>query len=460
MRCRPRSIRARDTLLASLAAGLLLGAVAVGVDQVIRGQVTHDYGADAERAGARVSSAYRDHRVGSDLAPDGRATLIQVVDSGGTVVAATPRARRREPLSTAIPPPNDRVRTWESCPHGDCMMINAIRVVPAPDSAVVYAAIPLPYMFSSHLLEGLIALVWLGLLGFTAWFAWWSVGRTLRPLRHVTARLADFSINDLSRRLPQPRGHDEIAQLIRTANATLDRLELAVEQQRRFSSDASHELRTPIAGLRAQLESALMYPDDTDLFATLKSALRDTDRLEAVVSDLLFLAQLGTDHKIATELIDLGQMVAGELEERAGRAVIGADIQPGVEVEGVRVQLLRLLVNLLDNAERYGEGVIDVAVFAEEGDAVLMVTDSGPGIPHQDRDRVFERFTRLDTARSRSAGGTGLGLAIARDIARAHGGSLQIADSPTGARFVLRLRAYGGASDTTAGDAFDERPDG
>jgi signal transduction histidine kinase len=239
--------------------------------------------------------------------------------------------------------------------------------------------------------------------------------------------------------VPEPCGIGEIADLARTANETIERLERSVERQRRFASDASHELRTPIAGLRTELESALMYPDDTDLVGALTAALRDTDRLEAIVTDLLLLARLGTGGPVVTEEIDLAEMVSTELELRSSSLVVGADLHAGAVVNGVRMQLVRVLDNLLDNAKRHGEGAIDVVVGTHEDQACLMVTDRGQGIPAADRERAFERFTRLDTARAREAGGTGLGLAIARDIAIAHGGTLRIEDCPHGARFVLRL---------------------
>ena len=441
MRWRPKSIRTSDTVVALIVSGIVLGLVAIAVDLVIRFEIRDAHATEAERVGSRVTAAFHEHLLGKPIPPDGDVNLIQVVDGAGHIINATPLAAEMPPLSNQIPPPNNRLITVESCPApgGGCMMLNEIRVTADPDSPVVYTADKLPDFVAYRLLEAVIAAIWLGFVISTGWYTWWAVGRRFKPIEDIRHRLAEISVTDLSHRVPQPPGENEIAKLAMTANDTLERLEHAVEQQRRFSSDASHELRTPIAGLRAQLEAALMYPEDTDLLRTIKSALRDTDRLEAIVGDLLLLARLGTDHKIATERIDLGEMVAAELEERTGRAIIGSDLHQGVMVEGVRMQLLRVLDNLLDNAEAYGGGTIDVVVYQQSGSAVLMVTDRGPGIPPEDRERVFERFTRLEAARSRTTGGTGLGLAIARDIAAAHGGTLRIEDSKVGARFVLRL---------------------
>jgi signal transduction histidine kinase len=269
---------------------------------------------------------------------------------------------------------------------------------------VIYAGMDEPWLLHGHLLEFLLGSAVLLLVLFAALSTWYMVGRTLRPIEAVRAQLAEISGTDLSRRVPEPCGTGEIAELARTANQTIDRLERSVERQRRFASDASHELRSPIAGLRTELESALMYPDDTDLVGTLTAALRDTDRLEAIVTDLLLLARLGTGGPVVTEEIDLAEMVSAELEMRPSSVPIVTDLCPGARVNGVRIQLVRVLDNLLDNAERHGDGAIEVAVAAHGDRALLMVTDRGKGIAAPDRERAFERFTRLDTARAREAG--------------------------------------------------------
>jgi signal transduction histidine kinase len=182
-----------------------------------------------------------------------------------------------------------------------------------------------------------------------------------------------------------------------------------------------------------------MHPEDTDLELTITSALRDTDRLESIVTDLLLLARIGTGGSAAHERLDLAELAESELRRRPSDLKIRTNLTPGLTVRGVRMQLVRLLDNLLDNAERYAGGGVEIEVRRAGPHARLTVTDDGPGIPPEDRERVFQRFTRLDAARSRSAGGTGLGLAIAREIAQAHAGSLSIEDHPNGTRFALHL---------------------
>lgn len=443
MRMRPRSIRARDTIVAAVLAVLVFGFCASGIDMAIRTRVTDDLLQSAQIDARRVSGGVRDGSLRAPI-PDGGhgRILIQVVAPDGRVVNATPAAAGRAPVSGLRPSSGMRVRDLIECrgrwPDRECRVIEAIRVTTAPDSVVVYAAGELPSYLVTGLLEGILAAIVLVLAALVAWITWHIVGRTLRPVGEIRAQLAEISATDLSRRVPEPPGEDEIAQLARTANATLERLESAVRRQRQFASDASHELRTPIAGLRANLEDASMHPEDNDLPAVVRQALRDTDRLEAIVTDLLLLARIGTGGAVQ-ERIDLSALAAAEIGGRAFQTEVDTRLDPDVPVRGVRVQLIRLLCNLLDNADRYANASITVEVTREHDQALLTVTDDGPGIPPADRERVFERFTRLDTARSRDAGGVGLGLAIAREIARSHDGTLRIEDHPERTRFALRL---------------------
>jgi signal transduction histidine kinase len=268
---------------------------------------------------------------------------------------------------------------------------------------------------------------------------WSVVGRTLRPVAAIRARMSEITVSDLSLRVPMPPGEDEFALLARTANQTLARLQEAVEQQRQFASTTSHELRTPIAGLRTQLEEALLYPDDVDPRETIQGALSSTGRLEAIVNDLLLLARLRVADPAARELIDLGKLVEGEVETQANGTPVYVHAASDVWVCGSRIQLIRVVGNLLSNARRHADVSVKVSVASVDGEAVVAVADDGDGIAPADRERVFERFTRLDDGRRRDSGGSGLGLAISRDIVHSHYGTLRIEDSPRGARFLLRL---------------------
>ncbi|MEU5644408.1 sensor histidine kinase [Streptomyces milbemycinicus] len=282
-----------------------------------------------------------------------------------------------------------------------------------------------------------------GLVLFVAALTWLLVGRALRPVAAIREEFTEITERDLHRRVPVSKARDEISRLARTMNATLDRLHQAMTRQRQFVADASHELRSPIAAVRAQLELALARPSRTDWPTAVHKALQDTERLQAVASDLLLLARLDAQEAPPRAPVDLAALAAEEGRRHPGTVVAGdGDTRPAAVVHGSRVQLSRLLTNLTDNARRHARSTVSVGVAVRDDMVELAVDDDGPGIPESDRERVFERFTRLDDARARQDGGTGLGLAIAKDIAHAHGGTLTLHTSPRGgARVLLRLPA-------------------
>jgi signal transduction histidine kinase len=263
----------------------------------------------------------------------------------------------------------------------------------------------------------------------------WLVTRhALLPVEGIRRGMAEITAStDLSRRVPVPDARDEVARLARTTNETLAALQASVERQRRFVADASHELRSPIASLRTQLEIGAAHPGLLDL----DGAVLDTVRLQALAADLLLLARLDAGERPGEVPVPLDALVREEVAQRQDRHPVDVAVQPA-EVTGSRGQLARVLGNLLDNAQRHAAARVRVAVRREGDRAVLEVSDDGPGVPADQRERVFERFVRLDDARSRDDGGAGLGLAIARDVAVRHGGTLTLED---GARFVLRLPA-------------------
>ncbi|MFJ4643147.1 ATP-binding protein [Streptomyces bobili] len=272
-------------------------------------------------------------------------------------------------------------------------------------------------------------------LAVVAGVTWLMTRRALRPVEGIRREMAAITASaDLARRVPEPDTHDEVARLARTTNETLAALEAAVERQRRFVADASHELRSPIASLRTQLEVGAAHPELLDV----PGAVEDTVRLQNLAADLLLLARLDAGERPAEARVDLAALAR---EEAAGRVRVSVDAEPA-DVSGSRGQLRRVLANLLDNAQRHAREAVTVTVRREGGRAVVAVADDGDGVPEADRERVFERFVRLDAARSRDDGGAGLGLAIARDVAERHGGTLTVRGTPEGgALFELRLPA-------------------
>ena len=278
-------------------------------------------------------------------------------------------------------------------------------------------------------------IVWLligGIAGMTlvvSGTTWFAAGRVLRPVEAIRADFADLSAHHLDRRVPVPRTGDEIARLAVTMNSTLDRLQAAVEQQRQFTADASHELRTPLACLRTELELALNHPDTADWPRVVHAAHDDTLRLQALTTDLLLLARLDAGHgdPPSSPSLDLTDLVRDETGRRTPPSHLTLTVHTHPEpipVHGHHALLARVLGNLLDNAERHAASTVTVRLTcdAEHQQAVLEVLDDGPGIPPEHRQRVFERFSRLDDARTRDDGGAGLGLATRTDRATADHG--------------------------------------
>ncbi|WP_258038665.1 cell wall metabolism sensor histidine kinase WalK, partial [Streptomyces sp. SM12] len=279
------------------------------------------------------------------------------------------------------------------------------------------------------------------LLVVVAGVTWLVTWRALRPVEGIRRELAAIMHSeDLSRRVPEPQTRDEIGRLADTTNETLAALERSVDRQRRFVADASHELRSPIASLRTQLEVGQAHPELLDL----PGAVKDTVRLQTLAADLLLLARLDAGERpVAAGRVELAELVAEQVGERGGErgGADGADGRPvtvtadrlePVAVPGSAGMLERVLINLLDNAERHAAGRVRAGVRRDGGDAVLEVADDGAGVDAAQRERIFQRFVRLDEARSRDAGGAGLGLAIARDVAERHGGTLTVDAAPEG----------------------------
>ncbi|GGK89326.1 hypothetical protein Sme01_49600 [Sphaerisporangium melleum] len=451
----PRSIRGRVTALVALLSMLLLIPSGVLAGMVTRQELADAGWLDARRAADLMAAADRAGRLTDPVVTSSvpMVNVIQVVGPDGRVRAASPDAAGLPALSTVRPTAADPQRDLQVCraPLG-CVRLSAVRVTPAAGSNVIYAGGPVHPGIKTGVFDALFAVQVLALIALAAWAAWKITGRTLRPVEAIRAELAATNVNDLSSRVPEPQGDDEIARLARTINGTLERLEnakgrmeRALAAQRQFASDASHELRTPVAGLRAQLEEARLHPADTDLPALLDRTLSDVDRLQDIMADLLLLAKIGGDTPLEVCEVDLAETVRMEVGRRTAtdRVPVELRLARGTVVMGVGTQITRVLTNLLNNAQRHAARGVQVEVRHNGRYAELLVSDDGDGIAEADRERIFERFTRLDASRCRDSGGSGLGLAIVRDIVRAHGGSIEAGAADTGgARFTVRLPLY------------------
>ncbi|GLW53321.1 sensor histidine kinase [Kitasatospora phosalacinea] len=469
----PRSVRARATFAATAVVALALGGTALALLGVLQANLTRDVRESAVRQVDEVAAvAVRQHLPPVISNPGGGS--LRVFDAEGNLISATldalPRPLPPVPLPPSVPDlDEDSVTPFERrLPRrGDEQEIVKLvdgsgrRVVSTsvsgPDGQVtIYASVSLgPVDAANRTATAALAVGLPLLVALVALVTWRVTGRALRPVEAIRSEVAEITGHDLHRRVPVPDTGDEVSRLAVTVNSTLDRLEDAGQRQRRFIADASHELRSPIAVLRTQLEVALAHPDPELWPELLADALQDTVRLQDLAADLLLLARLDAADPVATELLDLDVLFADVLDARpADRVPLRAELASEARVLGNRTWLTRLLTNLVDNAQRYADGLVEVRLAVEEGGVVLEVCDDGPGIPEPDRERVFERFTRLDDARSRELGGAGLGLAIARDLAEHHGGTLAAerptraeyptgTEHPCGARLVARLPSAG-----------------
>ncbi|MFG1706784.1 sensor histidine kinase [Nonomuraea sp. M3C6] len=428
------------TIVTVVVFGVIVLAGVVAISLMYPVWVRAELTAKADKASRHLAMMIDRHRFTRPIPTQGDVALQQIVDAQGRVVASNGGLAGRPPLTRAWPTGGDPRVHVRVCRRDGCMIVvgTSNRATAYGVPCVAYAAVREPFLLSSPFLP----LVLFGgsalLLALMGWGAWYGVGRVLAPVERIRSGLERISAVDLSRRIEVPDTHDEVAELATTVNDTLARLEDAVDRHRRFVSDASHELRTPIAAMMIRLEAGLENLDEADW----RAALKDVQRLSDIVQDLLLMARLDAGTQAGLERVELGRLVQDELSRRPTRLPVVADVQPGVFVQGNGLRLARCLGNLLSNADRYGDSCVCVSVRNCGDDAVLEVLDDGPGIPEEMRERVFERFTRLDGARPRDTGGSGLGLPIARDIAKAHGGTLEIGEGP-GARLILRLpRAF------------------
>jgi signal transduction histidine kinase len=278
--------------------------------------------------------------------------------------------------------------------------------------------------------------------------AWVLVGRALRPVEAIRAEVDEITGSTMHRRVPEPPTGDEIGRLARTMNAMLVRLDVTATRQRQFVSDASHELRSPVAAIRTVLEVARRKGDAADWPAVADTALAEESRLEALLDDLLLLAlqdENGSTAGAGWEPVDLTTLTMAEARRPRPLPVEVTHHANGagpLVVAGDADHLTRVVGNLLDNATRHAASTVRVAIARDATTVRLTVDDDGPGIPPDDRERVFERFTRLDDSRARHAGGTGLGLAVVRTIVTRHHGQVRAEASPLGgARLTLDLPA-------------------
>ncbi len=422
-----RTVRVRLTLAATVVAALvvlLAGLFVVRtVDHSLRDRQRDQ---DIQRLAELRAELEEGRRPGElEVMVPGRTTYFQV-RLDGRQVAATPG--------------------YQQLPDGSVLVTTA-RVRTTTGVVELVAASPLEPIERSvdAVVSGLLVVLPLLVVG-AAGLTWILAGRALRPVEAIRAEVDSISGSTLDRRVPVPHSGDEVARLATTMNAMLDRLQDASARQQRFVADASHELRSPVAAIRTELEVAQRTASADDWPAVADRLLAEEARLEAVISDLLLLATLDEGAPLPDAgAVDLAEEACEEARRRTRDrtdVIMEVDAPSAAMVHGSRVQLRRALANLLDNAGRHARTTVRVSVHERDGRVRVLVDDDGLGIPEADRERVFERFVRLDEHRTRAAGGAGLGLSLVRRIAERHQGSASAATSPLGgARIILDLPA-------------------
>jgi signal transduction histidine kinase len=434
-----QSLRARLTLLAT---ALFTIAVVTGVVLVLvlqRKALVHVLDASARKTGVDIAQQIKNGKQSTTVVPTTGGVLeVQVVDAGNHVVAASPGADRFVPVLDRAKVV--KVRAGDTLdiesPFSDARL-RVLGTTAGPSTVLVVTDLKqiddsLRLLSRAALIGGPLAVL---LMGVATYIVVALTLRSVGALRHGAAEITAAGLAD--QRLPEPDADDEIRRLAVTLNAMLDRIDTATKRQRTFVGDAAHELRSPLASLRVQLEVAQRLGPAEDLPTLVDEVLVDVERIDRLVEDLLTLARQdeagATVRRAEPVAFDklISTVAAGYLHARV--PVTTTKMTPAV-VRGDADGLRRVAINLIDNAVRHARSEVwvevDTGTLAGRATVTLRVTDDGPGIPAAERERVFDRFYRLAASRARESGGTGLGLPIVRDLVRAHGGTVRLTDRP------------------------------
>ena len=434
---RRRSLRARLMTigLLGLAVALAVGSVALYVALSVASR--HDLDRRAEATAAQVADLVTSGRLPDPIPVTGTES-VQVVDSDGRVVSASANGDRLTPLLNP-----DELTRAESSPvtvsgsrlgMSSRLRVSATPVSSATDAPVVVVAEPVADLArSQHLLVVTLLVTYPLLLLVLGLIAWRVIGAALRPVESLRSAAERVSGSGHDERLPVPESRDEIHALAVTLNSMLDRLAAARDREHSFVANVAHELRSPLASLRVQVDVAGRHgatdEDRADLGAELV-------RLSTLVEDLLVLARLdvGEPLPVPDPPAEPSLVLPGFATSESPVVAVG-DLADGT-LPMSRLELERVVGNLVTNARRHARSRVDLSFRRTPEEVVVAVSDDGDGIPEADRERVFDRFARLDDARDRDSGGSGLGLAIARELVRRRGGDIELRDSSYGGLLV------------------------
>lgn len=443
-RARRWTVRTRSAVAAALVVTVGLTAASAAMLGVLYQSLARSALTAADTRAGQLAEQLREESP-ADLDPgllgtDGQVGAIQLLDRNGAVLAASAGAPA-QPLATVVVPPGDSVsvgRVQTPGDGGDYWV--AARGATTPDGpvTVVVGGDREPVETVVGTVGLLLAVSGPLVVALVAWATYVLVGRALRPVEQIRSRVASISTDRLGQRVPVPLTGDEIAHLAQTMNDMLARLESGQAAQRRFVSDVSHELRSPLAALSAALDLAHDHPELLDAELVDEALIPETRRMRELVEDLLLLAR-ADEHQLAggRGSVDLDDILGAEKARISAGGGLRVDAAIGAtRVAGDARQLSRMVRNLVDNAVRHARTVVELECGLHGSGAIVRVADDGPGVPVEDRDRVFDRFVRLDAARTRDGGGSGLGLAIVAEIVSAHHGVVRMTERAGGGACV------------------------
>lgn len=433
------SLRLRVTLVAVLAVAVGLTAAATLLVLSLRAGLVSGLDDAAGARAAEAAGALGRDDLSAAVSTVGVDSLVQVLDPDGTVLAGSPGLDGSRPLVAWPVAAGAHRQPDVSIAERDARVLS----LTAAGGRVVVVVSPL-----ADVQESTTQLVYRLLVGGPVLLAlicaavWVLVGYALRTVERLREQVAQLSAVGLDRRVELPAARDEVRQLAVTMNDLLDRRQGAAAAQRRFVADAAHELRSPLAALHTRLEVSERAGDPDGWRRAAPVLVRDAERLGQLIDDLLALARLDESPRLPHPVpVDLDEIVFTEVARvrAAGGVVLDTRNVSAALLRGDPDLLRRVVGNLLGNAVRHADHRVRVSVSTSDGQVELVVADDGPGIPVAERERVFQRFHRLDAARARDGGGSGLGLAIVRDAVRAHGGTVTIHDDRPGAVVTVWL---------------------
>ncbi len=447
------SLRVRLTAIATLVVAVVLSGSALGLVVLQRSQLTANLDNSLEqRADAVLAAVINIEETGIIANSNEEDRAAQLVAANGSVLAATANLAGKPPLPNPLEGGElQSFRTERDLPlEDDSYRVLTRRLVGDVNSTAGEGVLHIAENSDdlndtirglTLALAGAIPIV----VGLLAAMIWWLVGRALQSVEAIRSEVAVISGTDLHRRVSVPTHDDEISRLATTMNEMLDRIASSAEQQQRFVADASHELRTPVTRIRTQVEVNINQPDMAHPEATYRLVLDETIALQRLIEDLLHLARSeASEVRLQPQPLDFDDIVLREVRRRSAETNVSIDISSvsAAHLNGDADQLTRVVRNLLSNAIRHAEASVTLDLSEHDGQVEFTVSDDGPGVPAEAQERVFDRFARLDDARTRSDGGSGLGLAIVRDIVERHEGSVRYDNSWSGgARFIILLPA-------------------